>query len=136
MPPSKNEKKPRVILEESKIKEAANDYGFGDKEFSVKELEKNMKIQIVKKLQDDFELEFDIIGITPAFANAFRRLMLSEVPSMAIEKVYIYNNTSIVQDEILAHRLGLIPLKGEIRATKKCLFNEIFQQIHERLNIN
>lgn len=38
--------------------------------------------------------------------------MLSEVPSMAIEKVYIYNNTSIIQDEVLAHRLGLIPLKA------------------------
>lgn len=57
-------------------------------------------------------MEFDLIGVTPAVANAFRRIMISEVPSMAIEKVYIYNNTSIIQDEILAHRLGLIPLKG------------------------
>lgn len=31
---------------------------------------------------------------------------------MAIEKVYIANNTSIVQDEVLAHRLGLIPIKA------------------------
>lgn len=30
---------------------------------------------------------------------------------MAIEKVYIYDNTSIIQDEVLAHRLGLIPIK-------------------------
>ena len=34
---------------------------------------------------------------------------------MAIEKVFIYNNTSIVQDEILAHRLGLIPIKADPR---------------------
>ena len=34
---------------------------------------------------------------------------------MAIEKVYIYNNTSIIQDEILSHRLGLIPLKADPR---------------------
>jgi len=53
--------------------------------------------------------------VTPALANAFRRLMISEVPSMATEKVYIYNNTSIIQDEILAHRLGLIPLKADPR---------------------
>ena len=111
MPPSKTDKKPRVILEEYKIKEAANDYGFSDKEFSVKDFQKLLKIQIVKR--DDLELEFDVIGITPALANAYRRLMLSEVPTMAIEKVYIYNNTSIIQDEILAHRLGLIPLKGK-----------------------
>lgn len=54
-----------------------------------------------------------MIGCSAALANAFRRLMLSEVPSMAIEKVYIYNNTSIIQDEILAHRLGLIPLRAD-----------------------
>ena len=34
---------------------------------------------------------------------------------MAIEKVYIYNNTSIIQDEILSHRLGLVPLKADPR---------------------
>lgn len=60
-------------------------------------------------------LEFDMIGVHPGIANAFRRIMLSEVPSMAIEKVLIYNNTSIIQDEVLAHRLGLIPLKADPR---------------------
>lgn len=60
-------------------------------------------------------MEFDLIGVYPAIANAFRRLMLSEVPSMAIEKVYIYNNTSIIQDEVLAHRMGLLPLKADPR---------------------
>lgn len=34
---------------------------------------------------------------------------------MAIEKVFIYNNTSIIQDEILAHRLGLVPIKADPR---------------------
>ncbi len=34
---------------------------------------------------------------------------------MAIEKAFIYNNTSIVQDEILAHRLGLVPIKADPR---------------------
>lgn len=33
-----------------------------------------------------------------------------QVPTMAIEKVLIANNTSIVQDEVLAHRLGLVPI--------------------------
>lgn len=61
------------------------------------------------------ELEFDMIGVHPAIANAYRRLMLSEVPSMAFEKVYIYNNTSIIQDEVLAHRLGLIPIRADPR---------------------
>lgn len=34
---------------------------------------------------------------------------------MAVEKVFVYNNTSIVQDEILAHRLGLIPIHADPR---------------------
>lgn len=34
---------------------------------------------------------------------------------MAFEKVHIYNNTSVIQDEVLAHRLGLIPLKADSR---------------------
>lgn len=34
---------------------------------------------------------------------------------MAIEKVFVHNNTSIIQDEVLAHRLGLIPIKVDPR---------------------
>lgn len=37
---------------------------------------------------------------------------------MAIEKVYILNNTSIIQDEVLAHRLGLIPINADPRKFK------------------
>ena len=53
-----------------------------------------------------------MIGIDAAIANSFRRILLSEVPTMAIDRVYIYNNTSVIQDEVLAHRIGLIPLKA------------------------
>ena len=49
----------------------------------------------------------------PPIANALRRILLAEVPSMAIEKVIIFQNTSIIQDEVLAHRLGLIPIKAD-----------------------
>lgn len=34
---------------------------------------------------------------------------------MAIEKVLIANNTSVIQDEVLSHRLGLIPIKADPR---------------------
>lgn len=34
---------------------------------------------------------------------------------MAIHKVYIYQNTSIIPDEVLAHRLGLIPILADPR---------------------
>ena len=55
------------------------------------------------------DIEFDLVGVDASLANAFRRLMLSEVPSMAIEKIYMYNNTSIIQDEVLVS--GKIKIK-------------------------
>ena len=51
-------------------------------------------------------------GIDASLANAFRRILLAEIPTLAIENVFIENNTSVIQDEVLAHRLGLIPFKG------------------------
>lgn len=80
-------------------------------QFNIKDFKKKFRIVIVRN--ENYEMEFDLIGIHPFLANTFRRLMLSDVPSMAIEKVYINNNTSIIQDEVLAHRLGLIPLKAD-----------------------
>ncbi|KAL7272601.1 DNA-directed RNA polymerase core subunit rpc40 [Rhizina undulata] len=57
--------------------------------------------------------QFDLIHIDASIANAFRRILLAEVATLAIETVYIENNTSIIQDEVLAHRLGQIPLIGD-----------------------
>ncbi|XP_067012451.1 DNA-directed RNA polymerases I and III subunit RPAC1 [Anabrus simplex] len=87
-------------------------YGIDDS-WSLQEFVKKFRIKIVK--YDKLEMEFDLIGIHAAIVNAFRRILLSEVPSMAIEKVFIYSNTSLLQDEVLAHRLGLIPLKADAR---------------------
>merc|ERR1712151_715991 len=42
--------------------------------------------------------------------GALRRIMISEVSTMAIEHIYMWNNSSIIPDEVLSHRLGLIPL--------------------------
>jgi len=81
-----------------------------------KEEETRREVKIVKV--EDLYLEFDLIGYDPAIANAVRRILLSDVPTMAIEKVHIYQNTSIMQDEVLAHRLGLIPLKADPRLFK------------------
>ncbi|KAF8503877.1 DNA-directed RNA polymerase [Gautieria morchelliformis] len=54
--------------------------------------------------------EFDIVGVDASIANALRRILIAEVPTIAIDKVYVWNNTSVIVDEILAHRLGLVPL--------------------------
>lgn len=51
---------------------------------------------------------------------------------MAIEKVFIYNNTSIVQDEVLAHRLGLVPIKADPRLFE---YKNIGKRKHNLLEI-
>jgi len=63
---------------------------------------------------DDTLARFTLSGTSPAFANAFRRAMIGEVPTLAIENVRIYDNTSAFFDEMLAHRLGLIPIKTDL----------------------
>ena len=72
---------------------------------------KRIEIMIMKEKEREMELE--IVGIDSSIANALRRIMLSEIPTMAIEKVDMYMNTSIIPDEILSHRLGLIPIKAD-----------------------
>uniref|UniRef100_A0A3P9CS43 DNA-directed RNA polymerases I and III subunit RPAC1 n=1 Tax=Maylandia zebra TaxID=106582 RepID=A0A3P9CS43_9CICH len=82
-----------------------------DDTWNVEKFQKNFRIDVVHL--DENSMEFDMVGIDAAIANAFRRILLAEVPTMATEKVFIYSNTSIVQDEVLAHRLGLIPIKAD-----------------------
>lgn len=66
-----------------------------------------------------FEASFSLIGLDAAIANAFRRILIAEVPTLAIEYVFVHNNTSVIQDEVLAQRLGLIPLKGSIEGINR-----------------
>tara|TARA_Y100000310_G_scaffold308876_1_gene352440 strand:+ start:493 stop:1188 length:696 start_codon:yes stop_codon:yes gene_type:complete len=50
--------------------------------------------------------------VSESLANAIRR-SISEVPTLAIDEVEIYKNDSALYDEVLAHRVGLIPIKTE-----------------------
>ncbi len=72
-----------------------------------------LKLKIIKQADD--RVEFNISGIDINLANALRRTTITEIPVMAIEKVTFYDNSSILNDEILAHRLGLIPLKTDLK---------------------
>ena len=65
------------------------------------------------RLDEDIA-RFTLKDATPAFANTFRRTMIGEVPTLAIEDVMIYDNNSALFDEMLAHRLGLIPIKTDL----------------------
>lgn len=66
----------------------------------------------VQELRDDF-IKFVLSDTDTSMANALRRVMIAEVPTLAIDLVSIEVNTSVMNDEFLSHRLGLIPLAFE-----------------------
>ena len=73
-----------------------------------------MNAEILEKTDTNMRL---IIGDVDApFVNALRRIILSEVPCMAIDEVVVLENSSMLHDEVLAHRLGLLPIKTDLNA--------------------
>lgn len=94
-----------------------------DNSVSVDKFCKNFKIEINRLTEDD--MEFDMIGIDASIANAFRRILISEVPTMAIEKVFMADNNSVIADEVLSHRLGLIPLDADPRLFEYISENDV-----------
>jgi DNA-directed RNA polymerase subunit D len=71
-------------------------------------------------MTDDFEVEFIdrtdraarflVRGASPAFANGVRRAIVADVPTMAIDELRVVENSSVMFDEVIGLRLGLIPL--------------------------
>lgn len=75
-----------------------------------------MEIRMLEKDKETGKLSFILRGSIPAFANTLRRLAMEEVPVMAIEDVEFRKNNSILYDEMIAHRLGLISLTTDIKS--------------------
>ena len=69
-------------------------------------------IQVINT--DSKKISIKLKGVSLEYANALRRICLNGVPVFAIDTVDIIENTSIIADEDLAHRLGMIPLKTEL----------------------
>lgn len=65
----------------------------------------------VRDLRQDMCI-FELTDTDVSMANALRRVMIAEVPTLCIDTVEIMENTSPLPDEFIAHRLGLIPLRS------------------------
>jgi DNA-directed RNA polymerase subunit D len=68
-------------------------------------------VDVVEKSDERIVVKFN--GVPRQYVNALRRLAISEVPTLAIDDVVILENSSVMHDEALAHRLGLIPLRTD-----------------------
>lgn len=71
-----------------------------------------IRVKVIEESVNSVTLQLE--GIDRSYANAVRRFCISEVPSMAIDDVVILENSSVLYDEILAHRLGMIPIKTDL----------------------
>jgi len=63
---------------------------------------------------DNKKISIKLKGVTLQYANALRRICLNGVPIYAIDTVDIIENSSVLADEGITHRLGLIPLKTDL----------------------
>ncbi|KAE9552206.1 hypothetical protein FO519_004587 [Halicephalobus sp. NKZ332] len=76
---------------------------------------KKVTIKIVNIDEKENTIEFDLLNVESSVANALRRVMIAEVPTMALEKIYLYQNDTVLQDEVVCHRIGLLPVRADSR---------------------
>ena len=73
----------------------------------------------IKKISEKGNVtKFLVKGISLGTMNAIRRTIMEDVPCLAIEDVTIYANDSVMFDEFLAHRLGMLPVKTDSKGYK------------------
>lgn len=68
-----------------------------------------MRINVNEESKE--RIGFSLKASSISFANLIRRFSMSQVPTFAIDKITIYENSSTLFDEYIAHRIGLLPLK-------------------------
>lgn len=84
-----------------------------DNSLDIEEFKRDFTAAVIEPGDDQFV--FELVGVDAPIANALRRILLSEVPTIAIETVFVHDNSSIMPDEMLAHRMGLVPLNVDPR---------------------
>lgn len=74
-----------------------------------------MKIENIIQNKKNRRMSITFKNVTPALINTFRRAAIDLVPTMAIDEVTFIQNGSALYDEVLAHRLGLVVLKTDLK---------------------
>lgn len=86
----------------------------------------DLRVKITELKASDGRIHFVLDGVHLGLANSLRRAMISRIDTLAIDQVQITDNSSVLPDEMLAHRLGLVPLnstgmeKQVINYNKEC----------------
>ncbi len=75
-----------------------------------------MKLEKIKEERKLNRITFLIKDSSEVFANTIRRLCVEEVPTLAVEDIEIKDNSSALYDEMLGLRLGLIPIKTDLKS--------------------
>jgi DNA-directed RNA polymerase subunit D len=68
--------------------------------------------------ENEQKVSVKIKGVPLQYANALRRICLNGVPIYAVESIDVLENSSVLADEGIAHRVGLIPLKTDLSSSK------------------
>lgn len=84
-----------------------------DNDQAVERLTRKSHISEVVLQPNEDEMTIQFVNTDASVMNALRRVVISEVPTMAIETVQVRENTSPLSGEYISHRLGLVPLVSD-----------------------
>lgn len=94
-----------------KLKKEYISESFSKQSLSFPDCLNNMQIKLNKRTPTT--LNFELINVDVSIANSLRRILLSEIPTMAFHTITIKKYETVMPEEIFCHRLGLVPILAD-----------------------